>query len=144
MGLVPALHLENDGDRLFHAERSIQTEEETMPYLLQMTDVTVRAYFPPIIPIEELIIQNGTGQATTFDFTGTASYEVRVNWTATPINKLRLGEVVVVTGKDNDQRTVLIPVPLKTVRIDDNKKTAWFSGPAREAVVEPTTPVQSG
>ncbi len=88
---------------------------------IALTDINVKVSFPPILPLEELIIQGGTGFliiAIDLPLGGVSSitYTLEVN-NGKQINAPRVGERVVATGKDSDGRQVVPPVRLDTVSV---------------------------
>jgi len=92
--------------------------------IVKLTEITVKAYFPPNVPLEEQIITNGVGFLTMSDFNGEIHYYLEVDG-GTRVNQLRLGEVVTATGKDLDHRLV-VTAPMETI----NPGTpAVFRGP---------------
>ncbi|MBV9578851.1 MAG: hypothetical protein JO057_09700 [Chloroflexi bacterium] len=90
-------------------------------------DITVKVSFPPILPLEELVITGGSGVLTVIDnlLTNNVQYVLEVK-SGTRVNQPRIGEVVVASGKDSDGRTVAIPRPLATVSVGP---PAIFRGP---------------
>jgi hypothetical protein len=81
---------------------------------VKLTDITVKAYFPPNLPLEELIVTNGAGFLTMSDFNGKVHYYLEVDG-GTRLNPLRLGEIVTASGKDPDHRLVAPTAPMETV-----------------------------
>jgi hypothetical protein len=86
-----------------------------------LTDINVNVYFPPILPLEEPVIREGTGSLLTFidlPIGGPPSirYTLQVD-KGTQVNKPRVGEVVVASGKDSDGRLVALPGKLETVSL---------------------------
>jgi hypothetical protein len=111
------------GPRVAAARR----EAKLSTFTLKLTNIAVTAYFPPTLPLEEQIITNGTGVLTVCDFGGQVRYYLQVEG-GTRVNKLRLGEVVTVSGKDADNRVVAPSGPLETVQ---DGTPALFRGPVQ-------------
>ena len=86
-----------------------------------LTDINVNVYFPPILPLEEPVIRQGTGVLLTFidppvGGPATGRFILEVD-SGTQVNKPRVGEVVVASGKDSDGRLVAIPGKLETLSV---------------------------
>jgi len=90
-----------------------------------ITDIAVKVSFPAILPIEEVIIEGGTGTFSIFEWDGKVHYVLEVE-TGTRVNKLRIGEIVVASGKDSAGRVVVPSGPLETVSVGTS---AVFRGP---------------
>jgi hypothetical protein len=98
-------------------------------FSIKLTDIAVKAYFPPNTPLEEQIIANGTGTLTVSDFSGGVHYYLQVDG-GTRVNLLRMGEVVTASGKDPENRLVAPAEPLETVSVGT---PALFRGPVRRS-----------
>ena len=87
----------------------------------ELTDINVNVYFPPILPLEEPVIREGTGVLlTSIDLPIGGSPSVRYTLQVddgTQVNKPRIGEVVVASGRDSDGRLIALPGKLKTVSV---------------------------
>ncbi len=98
---------------------------------IALTDINVNAYFPPILPLEERIIEGGTGSLITFIDLPIGGASSSVHYTlevdkGTQVNTPRVGEVVVASGKDSDGRLVVPSGKLETVSVGP---PAIFRGP---------------
>lgn len=89
-----------------------------------LTDINVNVYFPyfpPRLPLDEPVIREGTGFLLTFiDLPIGAPAIVRHTLEVdggTQVNKPRVGEVVVASGRDSDGRLLAIPGKLDTVSV---------------------------
>jgi hypothetical protein len=99
-----------------------------------LTDINVHEYlsiptqFGPG-PVEEPIIEGGTGSLTTvmvlINGATSVHYVLEVD-TGARVNPLFIGEVVVATGKNSDGKTVDLPAPLETASVGP---PAIFRGP---------------
>jgi hypothetical protein len=103
------------------------TKEDDMPiFSVPLTDITVRKWFPPILPLEEILIEGGTGVLTVYDeLPGPSHFYLEVTDGKRP-NRLALGEVVVASGKDSAGITIAPSGRMETV---DKGKPAVFRGP---------------
>jgi hypothetical protein len=96
-------------------------------FCVTLTDIVVRSYFSPTLPLEEVIISTSSGVLTINHFDNRIHYYLQLN-SATNVKKLRLGEMVTASGNDPDGRLVALPVPLETV---STGTPAVFRGPAQ-------------
>lgn len=91
----------------------------------KLTDIVVKAYFPAPSSLEEQIVTGGTGVLTFSDFGGQIHYHFRLDG-GNIVNKPRMGDVVTVSGKDQDNK-LLVVGPL---HCHDDGTPARFHGPA--------------
>jgi hypothetical protein len=103
------------------------TRKETPMALFRvpLTDVLVKRWFAAILPLEEILIQGGTGVLTVFEDGHSIHYYLEVTGGSRP-NTLSLGEVVVASGKDSAGTTVVPSGRLETVNAGT---PAIFRGP---------------
>jgi len=94
-------------------------------FRVPLTDITVKKWFPPILPLVELLIEGGTGVLTVFEDGKSFHYYLELTGGTRP-NLLSLGEVVVASGKDSAGTTVVPSGRMETVNAGT---TAVFRGP---------------
>ncbi len=98
-------------------------------FTVKLTDLTVKAWFPPTQPLEEPLIENATGTYTASIFGTSVGYYLQVDH-GTRVNPLRLGQPVVAVGKDPEGKWVTSEV-LETT---DTGEVAMFKGPYEAAI----------
>ncbi|WP_233860267.1 hypothetical protein [Paraburkholderia sp. HD33-4] len=79
-------------------------------FIVELKDIVVKRWFPSILPIEELLLENGEGYLTIFE-EGVIGADFKLAYTllvdkASERNPMFIGEVVVAWGKDHRGRTV--------------------------------------
>jgi len=94
-------------------------------FRVPLTDIFVKKWFPPILPLEELLIEGGQGVLTVFEDGHSIHYYLEVAGGSRP-NPLSLGEVVVASGKDGLGTTIVPSGRLETVNAGT---PAVFRGP---------------
>lgn len=85
-------------------------------FRVPLTNIFVKRWFPPVLPIEEFLIEDGTGVLTVFEDGHRIHYYLEVESASRP-NLLYLGEVVFGGGKDSAGRTVVPSGRMETVNV---------------------------
>jgi hypothetical protein len=98
-------------------------------FKIDLTNISVDAWFPPEEPLSEQLIRGGTGVYTISTFGTSVGYYLEVS-TGDRVNPLRLGQAVRATGFDSEGK----PVSTVVMETTGTGAPAMFKGPYHAAL----------